>query len=977
MEWSLGTRRVLPPVLAAILMTAMPSDAAAASVPLADEVHALATLDTSGNAQQALRRIDATLARASRNRAIRKTDILLAEATRGEALFWLGRYPEALAVFQHFDRSMTALHQPMTPRWTEVINNIGSAYSSMGVLDEAARYKQRALDLSAEIAGTASTEYAYALYGLALVDYRRGHLREAVPRIEQAIVVGSEAAARTGKSLELPVVAGITLASIEMQGGDTETAVSAARTAARWADERLGPEHRMTLAALNQLGAALNDAGLYGQATPILRRVLDLRMRTLPAGHPDIAFSLNALGFALEHAGYSEEALSFYERSAAMLQALPVSQQGMSGANVFGQLGRSALRNGEEDKALALYGKALDLARRNASSPDDLEVLLAERNYAAELVNKGDLDEAERLLDHAVAGYAKQADPAHPDRVAASAWRGAVTGKRGDPAAGLREVEAALAPLRTRLLDRATTRSETMRMRVAASDLFVLEAHVAIAAGDMERAFDALQMAGMGDLQSAFASLDAIRDDFGPEAGAAIGDYLAASARLAVLRKQRDRAVGLGEREKLSALDAGIAEGEARLRELDARVVRLVPGYGVLTGFSPASLDDVRARLGRNEAMLLYGQDDEGVLILAVTRKAVTPAYVHVAPRRLLDLQRRMRASIDGGLLADGEAPFDRDAAYHLYEQLIPAPIARAIEGHRDVRILAPGMLAALPFDALVTAPPEGDDNDPEALRRTAWFVRNHAVSTMISAQPARRQARRQAGPENGFAGIGALRPKSWADQPVDATDPARKALANLPDLPGAARELEAMSARLGGKSLLLLGDAATEGAVKAAPLGHFSVIAFATHGLVGGALRDLVEPALVLAPPGTQDRGDDGLLSASEIAQMRLDADWVILSACDTSAGENENAPTYSGLARAFITAGARALLLSHWPVRDEVAGRMTLYTVKVAGGHGARRAAGRAEALRRAQLRIMNDPDLVGAAHPATWAPFVLVGD
>ena len=132
-----------------------------------------------------------------------------------------------------------------------------------------------------------------------------------------------------------------------------------------------------------------------------------------------------------------------------------------------------------------------------------------------------------------------------------------------------------------------------------------------------------------------------------------------------------------------------------------------------------------------------------------------------------------------------------------------------------------------------------------------------------------------------------------------------------------------------------------------------------------------------MLAPPGPGDTGDDGLLTASEIARLRLDADWVILSACDTSAGESENAPTYSGLARAFIAAGARAMLLSHWPVRDEVAGRITLYTVKAAGGGAVRHGSGRAEALRRAQLRIIADRTLAGSAHPAIWAPFVLVGD
>jgi len=174
------------------------------------------------------------------------------------------------------------------------------------------------------------------------------------------------------------------------------------------------------------------------------------------------------------------------------------------------------------------------------------------------------------------------------------------------------------------------------------------------------------------------------------------------------------------------------------------------------------------------------------------------------------------------------------------------------------------------------------------------------------------------------------------------------------------------------GERQVLVGAGATEAAVKAAPLSAAGVIAFATHGLVGGAYRNLVEPALVLTPAPGSDGSEDGLLTASEIARLNLDADWVILSACDTSAGESENAPTYSGLARAFVSAGARALLLSHWPVRDDVASRMTLRTVRAAHGRTSR-----AEALRRAQMTVLGDTHVAGGSHPATWAPFVLVGE
>ena len=171
---------------------------------------------------------------------------------------------------------------------------------------------------------------------------------------------------------------------------------------------------------------------------------------------------------------------------------------------------------------------------------------------------------------------------------------------------------------------------------------------------------------------------------------------------------------------------------------------------------------------------------------------------------------------------------------------------------------------------------------------------------------------------------------------------------------------------------MVLTGDNATEAAVRKADLSAYDVLAFATHGLVSGEINGLIEPALVLTPIEGDGSENDGLLTASEIAALQIDADWVILSACNTGAGDSASSPSYSGLARAFRQAGARSLLLSHWRVRDDVASRLTVATVR-----NAARGMDRAEALRQAQIELMRDPDLPEAANPAVWAPFVLIDD
>jgi CHAT domain-containing protein len=161
---------------------------------------------------------------------------------------------------------------------------------------------------------------------------------------------------------------------------------------------------------------------------------------------------------------------------------------------------------------------------------------------------------------------------------------------------------------------------------------------------------------------------------------------------------------------------------------------------------------------------------------------------------------------------------------------------------------------------------------------------------------------------------------------------------------------------------------------VKRAPLGEYRTVYFATHGLVAGDIKGLAEPSLVLSIPAQPSDLDDGLLTASEVAQLKLNADWVVLSACNTIAGDKPGAEALSGLARAFFYAGARALLVTHWAVDSNAATRLTTSTFDILKADPS---LGRAEALRRAMLVYLNDPSDPMNPYPAIWAPFEIVGE
>ena len=194
------------------------------------------------------------------------------------------------------------------------------------------------------------------------------------------------------------------------------------------------------------------------------------------------------------------------------------------------------------------------------------------------------------------------------------------------------------------------------------------------------------------------------------------------------------------------------------------------------------------------------------------------------------------------------------------------------------------------------------------------------------------------------------------------------------PPLPETADELCHVAQAIGAAETdVMLGRRASKQSLKdmndAQLLADYRVLHFATHGALAGEVTGATEPGLLLTPPALPTASDDGYLSTTDIAGLKLDADWVMLSACNTAAGGSDKSEAMSGLARAFFYAGARALLVSHWYVDS-------LATVTLIQGAieelKSDPAPGRAGALQRSMHRLIDK-----GAPPSQWAPFVLVGE
>ena len=425
-------------------------------------------------------------------------------------------------------------------------------------------------------------------------------------------------------------------------------------------------------------------------------------------------------------------------------------------------------------------------------------------------------------------------------------------------------------------------------------------------------------------------------------------------------------------------LEANAKLASANADGLMVKVRQSFPQYANLADPGAADLAAAQVQLAPGEALVsfVFGQTSSYALVVRPHDFEAVPLAIG-ADALTADVSDLRRAFVP----ALGRLPeFDLKNSYALYQALI-APLH--FDGVNHLVVVPGPVLSSLPLALLVSEPPAARD-----YQHAAWLIRKYALSEVPSPRAfvalASESAHRPPA-SRPFLGLGApsfagANGPAGAKALADLTASCREAgpvsadlLRALPPLPGSAHEVQTIGARIGGSGAdILLGAEATEANFRAQPLDQFAVVYFATHGILPGELHCEGEPALALSPPASPaaTTATDGMLQASEIAQLKLNADLVVLSACNTAeSADGLGGGALQGLSDSFFAAGARAVLASHWEVPSNAT-----ETLMIGVFDPANRARGLAQSLRQSQLALIAKAT---TAHPFYWAAFTIIGN
>lgn len=449
-------------------------------------------------------------------------------------------------------------------------------------------------------------------------------------------------------------------------------------------------------------------------------------------------------------------------------------------------------------------------------------------------------------------------------------------------------------------------------------------------------------------------------------------------------------------------------------KTLRKEIERRFPRYAQLINPKPAGISEARTKLQADESLVVtYFSNGRGH-VWAVSKQGPTRFAAMTLPESevvaLIDeLTRGLSSSVT---TVTDVKPFNVAAAYKLYSAVLE-PVMDGLRNARNIIVVADGALGRLPFSLLVTRPTAQPDEASDRLwfagyRQVPFLIHDATVTQVPSVAAFAALRSVSAGSPNRKPFIGFGDPWFSIEQAAQARQQqssiqvagiesriavragpkteglASAQLAQLPRLPDTADEVREIALVLGGDTVsdVRLGASASEAAVRKMRLDDRRIVMFATHGLVPGELDGLTQPALALSAPAVSGTDGDGLLTTEKILGLKLDADWVVLSACNTAAAQDGSAEAVSGLGRALFYAGARALLVTNWPVETTSARALTTSLFK---RQATTANLSRASALREAMLSMIADGQrtddsgrpLFAYAHPMFWAPFVLVGD
>jgi CHAT domain-containing protein/tetratricopeptide (TPR) repeat protein len=873
-----------------------------------------------------------------------------------------GRYAEAESTLKK--ALDAAANDPDKSNLSLVLNNMAVLYFQQGRYAEAEPLLRRSGEITEQFANSAPDKAFRFINNLAVLYHDMGRDAEAEALHKRSLAMREKALGADHPDVALSLSNLATLYYEREQYADAEPLLK--RALAIW-QKVYGPDHPAAAGGLGSLAEIYRHEGRLAEAGALYRQALPISEKTLGTGHPDTASLLhNLAGYYMEKGQFAESARA-YERSAS----IAVNTLGPDHAILARTFNNTAVLYARQQnwaQAAVYWQKSTDIMIRRARRG---------MQTTAQGGGKSEIDQDAGRFRRLVA-VSHRLSSAAPDQALEVAGRMFETAQWAQGSAAAQSL-AQMAVRKSKgndALAKLIREQQDLSTEWQVKDKLLAAARSQPAEKREARVEEQLrQRLNAIDLRLKEMAL-ALAKDF--------PDYAAFASP---------------EPLTLAGAQSYLKDNEVLLLFLDTEAKAPFPEETFIWAVSKTSFRWVRAPIGtaplkREVQALRCGLDYDG----AWGQGSACP-----------ELTGTTYTQAD--YLAGKPLPFDPERAHTLYRTLF-GQVEDMITGKR-LLIAAPGPLSHLPFQVLVTAPTGKGQQD---MRKIQWLIRRNSLTVLpavSSLKALRRDAKASRGSKtylglgnpllDGSGGADAERarqaaakqacPKQGLLATLNIFSPApRRAtrvfmqggyvdtvhLRNQAPLPETADELCTVADNLGaGGGSVLLGGGASETALKAmntrGELSAYRTVHFATHGALAGQIGAGAEPGLILTPPRTASDADDGYLSASEIASLKLDADWVILSACNTAGGSMEDTEALSGLARSFFYAGARSVLVSHWSVNSDATVKLITGAMS---GVTARPDAGRAGAMQQAMLALI-DAGAPHEAHPAYWAPFVIAGE
>jgi CHAT domain-containing protein/Tfp pilus assembly protein PilF len=881
--------------------------------------------------------------------------------------------------------------RPTSPMFVRALNNLARFQRDIGPLPESGRTDQRALDVARAVAPGSIAEVA-SLNGLALTARRTGNLADAGRFLDESATILQRFPASHPEQIANAANRG-TLLLQQNRMAEAERQLRLAESLDR---ARGTAPDQIALTHHQNLGVIAAERGDLARAEGYFRSSLEAEERA-NANPLDLVRSSGNLAALTADRGDHARALTVFESTRAL--AAKVAPKSDALAEALVNLGSARARVGDLAGSAAVLEEALRLREEISPKDDSIAGILS--SLASNAERQGDLAAARAYAVRAMA---------HVDRVAPG---GLAAARTYHVAARILLARAEFADAR-RLQDEGLrfTRAAVPGSRLEAASLATL-ARIDVAEKRLDAAADryaeavsalALQVRRLGaalDLEAGYVDESDVQRPYidvlltlGRNADAlealerhrarAVLDRLASrdlafgrsgeAVDLARERRRLDRdydqtLASLARmppsappdkvkaiQERLRSIRASQTLAASNLRRVDATLAEALEP-------TPLSLTALQQSLEANVLALVYHLGPDRAVVFALTREGLRVTPLAAASTELVDRVATWRRLVERGQTDAGPGAALVDESRTLYRLLV-APVEASLRRAGRVIVVPDGPLHGLSFAALMGSGSSADARGTYLAASTRLsVVPSLTARAAISARAARAPLRRTA------AVFGDARYDAGG---APAADPAEQSvrlglIGPFEPLPGSRREAERVAAILSPDATLSLGHDASEAAVKQLPRST-RILHIATHGLTSEAAP--LESALVLSASRDGAASENGLLQAWEIFdQVRLDADLVVLSACDTGLGRAFAGEGLLGLTRAFQFAGARAVVASLWKAPDAATASLMEHFY----GH-LRRGVATDDALARAQRTVAARPE---TRHPFFWAGFVLDGD